>query len=179
MKILIISASMIFMLSPTMSMADGCIKKIFDRFCLGADMDKTAAKDKPEKVRKRKYYTSFEYEIDRDLVILSGKNKVATIFRKFKTSNYSTYKNLVSQLVETYGKGVDDSVFENKPGSDLEKRNEVLAGRGKLARIWDQGDWSVRIVWHRTKYDKFGKTSLWLKYGVKDLYKNQKKVKGL
>ncbi len=136
------------------SFAEGCVKWVFNQYCLGGVSTDTLAKlnqptDKEEQENKT-VYTFRDTDKTIKLVSLNGTN--ISITRQEKPGDWINFTAWKVKLVRLYGRGEDLSSFPAYATARSSRLNAINAGRGIAEFEWNQKDYIIKLIWDHPDY---------------------------
>ncbi len=135
--------------APTVN-ADDCIKKVFNRYCLGGDIEDSLAGIATEPKVLELDNNQILYTLDtngKTLRITSENSIVQRVVREEKPGGWINYTAWKVKLIRLYGRGKDLSSFPPYASSRSSRLNAINAGRGSAEFRWDQDGYSIALVW--------------------------------
>ena len=129
---------------------DGCLKQVFNRYCLGGDvaplMQQQPAVTKNDGERAA---LIFYHGPDRDYV-MAFRGRIYKILRQYRTTTQLRFDELYGLLREKYGPGEDRSRFPSYANNAGRKQSAIRRGEGLAEHAWEPGaGWHIELSWTR------------------------------
>lgn len=119
-----------------------CVKKVFDRFCLGGPIPE--GYDRLEE-------GAYIYEKDGEPPVIVGafKERIVRVSRLYRPDGWDVYRDLLARLRARYGPGEDRSTYPEYATDDYKREIAIGAQRGEALHYWDEGEWFLMLLWSR------------------------------
>lgn len=128
-----------------------CLKLVFNRYCLGGDIDNMAQQMPPAMRQDQGERIALIYHegLERDYVLAWG-GKIYKVVRIYRTASQLRYEELYRLLRNKYGEGADQSSFPSTAHTPGRKQIAIRRGEGYAAHVWplSQG-WHPKLSWTR------------------------------
>jgi len=133
--------------------AEECLKLVFDRFCLGGDINLLMRRDTGMLHKQNEGdRLAVIYPEGRDLVYVLGyKGRIYKVVRKFAIETQLKYDDLLNLLTDKYGPSSDLSQFPAYVRSQASKIGAIRRGDGRSIHGWRPAgqEWHIRLSWTR------------------------------
>jgi len=133
--------------------AEECLKLVFDRYCLGGDINLLMRQDTGMLHNQSEGdRLAVIYPEGRDLVYVLGyKGRIYKVVRKFAIETQLKYDDLLNLLTDKYGPSSDLSQFPAYARSQASKIGAIRRGDGRSIHGWKPSgqQWHVRLSWTR------------------------------
>jgi len=129
-----------------------CLKRVFDRFCLGGDVNQVARQGPQPDVRhtegERVAYI-FREGPER-VYVLSFRGRIYKVLRRYRSATQLRYEDLHALLRAKYGPGEDRSRFPSYATTASRKLGSIRRGDGRAVHRWTPAaEWYVDLSWTR------------------------------
>jgi hypothetical protein len=121
--------------------AAGCIKEVFERFCLGGDLKSLP----PNPVRKDS--DSMIWAMTQPTFVFIVEGRVGAVGRLYAPGTWLSYRDVLAQLVEKYGPGNDLSHFPSYADDDSSRETAIAVKKGRAARQWKEEGFTIELKW--------------------------------
>jgi len=129
------------------AVGENCASLVFNRFCLGADINQLV-RAQPDFVHRQREGDHFAviYPEGRDLLyVLSYKGGIYKVVRRYEPATRLRYEDLLDQLSAKYGKGRDQSRFPSYVRSQASRLGAIRRGDGLSRYVWRLADKHVTV----------------------------------
>ena len=131
--------------------ADGaCLKQVFGRYCLGADVNQVLASMPPPIMRQARddsLALVFQEGADR-LYLLAYTNRLYKVVRAFAVATQLRFDDTYKELVQLYGAGQDASRFPVYASTPTARLASIRRGEGRAVHRWEPSpDWHIELSW--------------------------------
>ena len=142
-----------FWFSPATQAAEGCLKLVFNQYCLGGDLPQLKRQE-PDFVHQQQEgeRSGVIYPDGRERVyVLALRNRIYKVVRKFHPSTGLKYKDVRATLTGIYGQPREMSQFPEYAKGLGSKIGSIRRGEGQVLLMWQpQGEvWHVELGWTR------------------------------
>lgn len=127
--------------------AQSCDKLIFERFCLGSDIN-ALVRAQPDYVHQQSEgdRLALIYPEGRDfLYVLSFKGTIYKVVRRYEPATLLRYEELLDLLSAKYGRGDDQSRFPSYVRSQASRLGAIRRGDGLARQVWQLADKGVTV----------------------------------
>ncbi len=135
--------------------ANDCIKQVFNRYCLGADIKESLAGIIPDPktllLDNNKTLNRFE-DSGKVIEITADNNITVKVVRQETPGGWINYTAWKVKLIRLYGRGRDLSSFPAYASSRSSRLNAINAGRGSAKNKWDQEGYSIILIWDNPQF---------------------------
>ncbi len=141
-----------------------CLKLVFNRYCLGGDVDVLAQQVPPDLRHDQVDRVALIYYEGRERdYVLAWRGLVYKVLRDHRIASQLHYEDLYRLLRDKYGDGEDRSSFPAYAHTPGRKQISIRRGEGRAVHLWrtDAG-WHIELSWTR-------ETGLALAYIADDL----------
>lgn len=132
-------------------LAEPCVKKIFNRYCLGGlestmpnGVEKVSDSDGIEIYRVANEKKRIE------LTIRDG--RISAVTRRETPGSWLNFTDWKAKLLRLYGRGEDIGYFPPYASSRSSRLNAINAGKGYAHTQWQQSHWLVSVIWDHRDY---------------------------
>ena len=131
--------------------ADECVKRVFNRYCLGGPIDGLATDFSQH--RNSDGTTTHRSDNSQKLIELVSEDGVITaVARRETPGDWLNFTHWKTKLIRLYGRTEDVSQFPAYATSRSSRLNAINAGKGFAHTRWQQGEWSVSLIWDHRDY---------------------------
>lgn len=137
--------------------ADECVKQVFNRYCLGGDINTFLATQAspPEAVSLDSGGSRYLLQNNGKTIILTThENTITSVTRHETPGDWINYTAWKVKLVRLYGKGEDLSDFPRYASSRSSRLNALNAGKGHAEFTWDQHNHRIKLIWDSPDFIK-------------------------
>jgi len=129
----------------------GCQKLVFNRYCLGGDVNAVAQQAPPAMRQDEGERVALVYYEGRDRVyVLAWRGRVYKVLRDYRIASQLRYEDLYRVLREKYGEGSDRSRFPPDARTPGRKQIAIRRGEGQAIHVWPLIDgWHPELSWTR------------------------------
>ena len=132
---------------------ESCLKRVFDDFCVGGDINQLARK-KPETLYRQgqgERLALVDPEKKDTLYVLGYKGRIYKVVRKYSSATLLKFDDLLGLLTQKYGASRDLSEFPGYARSQASRVGAIRRGDGQALHVWQpQGQqWYIRLRWNR------------------------------
>jgi len=128
-----------------------CLKLVFNRYCLGGDINQLA-QQQPAAMRHDEgdrtaliYYEGGEQDY-----VLAWRGRIYKVLRQYRIASQLRYEELYGILREKYGDGEDQSRFPAYAKTPGRRQIAIRRGEGRAAHVWPvEGGWHIELSWSR------------------------------
>lgn len=150
---LLSALGLLWLLAGPVTAAETCTKLVFNRFCLGGDINQLA-RSQPGYVAEQREgeRLALIYGEGSDLVYVLGyQGRIYKIVRKYDNPTLLKYDDLLQSIGGKYGQPEDLSRFPNYVRSQASRIGAIRRGDGKAVHLWrPPGErWSLALSWTR------------------------------
>jgi hypothetical protein len=140
-------------LSSASRVTDGCIKTVFDRYCLGGSLSLLIrhyppnAQSAANGERRGVIYARGREQI----YVMAYQGSIYKVLHTYEPTSQVTFKDLQRRLLEKYGKPQDRSHFPDYVRNLSGKISSIRRGEGEMKYVWQlPGEaWRVELAWMR------------------------------
>jgi hypothetical protein len=129
---------------------EGCLKQVFNRYCLGADV--TPLMQQQPAVTQNdgdRVALIFYNGPDRDYV-MAFRGRIYKVLRQYRTTTQLRFDELYGLLRDKYGAGSDRSRFPGYATTPGRKQSAIRRGEGLAKHRWEPGGgWHIELSWTR------------------------------
>jgi hypothetical protein len=128
-----------------------CLKRVFNRHCLGGDIGAAARRHPPVLHHVAGERTALVYDDGPEPVyVLGWRGTVYKVVRRYRVASRLRYDELRGLLQGKYGGGRDRSRFAPSADTPGRRRIAIRRGEGRAAHHWRGGeDWRIELSWTR------------------------------
>jgi hypothetical protein len=130
-----------------------CLKKVFDSYCLGGNMqqllDQNPANMRPRTKGER---TGVVYQKDNEKIyVMAYKGIIYKIVHTYEPETLVTLKQLQRRLQREYGDYQDHSEYPDKTENQSRQLGYIRRGEGVMRYVWQPPGqtWRVELGWAR------------------------------
>ena len=137
--------------------AADCVKQVFNRYCLGGDIQEILAEVAPDRLSELTEETEKPISLvdgGKTIILTSKNGTVMDVTRLEEPGDWINYTAWKVKLVRLYGRGTELSNFPAYAGSRSSRLNAINAGRGYVEFAWEQPGFTVKLVWDHPDYIK-------------------------
>jgi hypothetical protein len=148
---LVLLASLAFPLAGAAA-EENCLKRVFDRFCLGGDFEALPREGPAPLVQEREGQRQAAVFLDglERLYVLAFKGRIYKVVRQIRPSTQLRFEDLNTLLAEKYGRPEDRSEFPPYAESRGRQVAAIRRGEGRAVKVWRSGKgWLVELSWTR------------------------------
>ena len=129
----------------------GCLKLVFNRYCLGGDINAVAQQAPPAMRQDEGERVALIYYEGRERVyVLAWRGRVYKVLRAYRIASQLRYEELYRVLREKYGEGTDRSRFPPDARTPGRKQIAIRRGEGQATHVWPLIDgWHPELSWTR------------------------------
>ena len=130
---------------------DGCIKQVFELYCLGADANALLRQRPPTSQERDGERLALIYDqgTEQDFV-MAFRGRVYKVVRQFRIETQLKYQDIYAQLREKYGSGEDRSLFPGYAETPASRQGSIRRGDGKAIHVWNPAEnWRIELTWTR------------------------------
>jgi hypothetical protein len=132
--------------------ADACLKMVFDRYCLGGDVNRPLT-DSPPPIAHQSQGDSLALVFPDGtarLYVLAFSGRIYKVVRTYDGATQLRFDDLYNRLREKYGPGADRSRFPDDASTPAARLASVRRGEGLAVHRWEpSADWFVELSWTR------------------------------
>jgi hypothetical protein len=139
-----------FLWSPV-SAQQPCLKLVFNRYCLGGDIN-LLAQQSPPALRQEdgERLALVYYEGPERVYVLAWRSMIYKVQRRYRIASQLRYEELYQLLREKYGDGEDRSQFPDHARTPSRKQIAIRRGEGLAAHVWSVPEgWHLELSWTR------------------------------
>jgi hypothetical protein len=128
-----------------------CLKLVFNRYCLGGDINALAQQAPPAMRQDEGERVALVYYEGRDPVyVLAWRGRVYKVVRAYRVASHLRYEELYRLLREKYGEGIDRSRFPPDARTPGRKQIAIRRGEGRAVHVWSLTEgWHPELSWTR------------------------------
>ncbi|MGD8206904.1 MAG: hypothetical protein PVH47_02380 [Thiohalocapsa sp.] len=128
-----------------------CLKLVFNRYCLGGDVNALAQQLPPVLRDDEGHRVALIYYEGRDRIyVLAWRGRIYKVLRRYPVASKLRYEELYLILREKYGDGEDRSRFPADATTAGRKQIAIRRGEGVAAHVWQASeDWHLELSWTR------------------------------
>jgi hypothetical protein len=133
-------------------MVDGeCLRKVFDRYCLGAPIEEIM-REHPG-ARMESGTLILEARADGAVAGAVGADRLAGVLKMHEPARWMNYLKLRGKLEEIYGRPEDRSYFPAHADTESSRETAIRIGAGEVRLVWPQPDgWDLMLHWAGRDY---------------------------
>jgi hypothetical protein len=133
------------------STAESCLKRVFDRYCLGGDFNVLVRQSPPMRQQQEGEKQAAVYWEGRgETYVLAFRQRIYKVVREQRPSSQLHFQDLVELLTQKYGKPQDRSRFPHYADSRAARIVAIRRGEGRAEQVWNPGQgWLVELSWTR------------------------------
>lgn len=131
---------------------EACLKRVFNRFCLGGDVNLVLRQGAQPAVRQADGERLALVFMDgrARLYVLAFRGRVYKVVRGYRSATQLRYEELYALLRKKYGEGEDHSRFPSYADTSGRKVSAIRRGDGQANYRWEPAEsWSVELSWTR------------------------------
>lgn len=133
--------------------ADGCMKLVFESYCLGGSL-KGHLRRYPAKlpVQEKGDRTGVIYETGSEKTyVMAFKDKIYKILHTYEPPTHATVRDIRESLQSKYGEFKDMSVYPDNTRNKARQISAIRRGEGELRNVWQLPDqaWRIELGWSR------------------------------
>ena len=141
------------LLGPAGAHADGaCLKLVFDRYCLGGDVNRQLS-DSPPPIARQSQGNSLALVFadgTTPLYVLAFSGRIYKAVRTYDGATQLRFDDLYNRLRGKYGPGTDRSRFPDNAATPAARLASIRRGEGRAVHRWEPSkDWFVELSWTR------------------------------
>ena len=128
-----------------------CMKLVFNRYCLGGDVNILAQQTPPALRQDQADRVALIYYegTDRDYV-LAWRGLIYKVLRDHRIASQLHFDDLYRLLREKYGDGEDRSSFPSSARTPGRKQIAIRRGEGRAVHVWQtDAGWHIELSWTR------------------------------
>lgn len=128
-----------------------CLKLVFNRYCLGGDVNALAQQMPPAMRQDEGDRVALIYQegTGRDYV-LAWRGLVYKVLRTYRVASQLRYEELYRVLRQKYGDGSDRSRFPGDARTPGRKHIAIRRGEGQATHVWPLSEgWHPELSWTR------------------------------
>jgi hypothetical protein len=128
-----------------------CLKLVFNRYCLGGDVN-LLAQQSPPALRQEdgERVALIYYEGPERIYVLAWRSRIYKVQRRYRIASQLRYEELYQLLREKYGEGEDRSQFPAHARTSSRKQIAIRRGEGLAAHVWKVPEgWRLELTWTR------------------------------
>jgi hypothetical protein len=132
--------------------AEPCMKRVFNRFCLGGDVNEVLNSVSSSVARRREgdRLGLVFYEGQDKLYVLAFQGRIYRVLKLYEPATLLRYRDLRELLTRTYGAPVDESRYPAYARGPASQTGAIRRGEGQARLVWQpKPDWSVVLQWNR------------------------------
>lgn len=151
---------------------DTCLKQVFERYCLGGDINRLLGHGlQPEVKHSEGERVAYIFrEGPERIYVLLFRSRIYKVLRRYRSSTQLRYEDLYALLRDKYGPGEDRSRFPPYATTASRRIGSIRRGDGRAVHHWTPSEqWYVDLSWTR-------EMGLSLAYVASDLDDEQKAV---
>lgn len=152
-----LSVSVLFLLSALVwsscqAAPDSCLKLVFGRYCLGADVG-PLLQAQPQPLTRLTEGNSlavvFPDEVDQ-IYVMAYRGRIYKVVRAYRVATQLRYDDLYGLLKDKYGPGEDQSRFPEYASTSGRRLAAIRRGEGRAVHVWKPSDaWHIELTWTR------------------------------
>jgi hypothetical protein len=129
----------------------GCLKLVFNRYCLGGDVSALAQQLPPALRQDQGERVALIYYEGRDRdYVLAWRGVIYKVLRDHRVASRLHYEDLYQILRRKYGEGEDRSSFPEDARTPGRKQIAIRRGEGRAVHVWQtDAGWHVELSWTR------------------------------
>ena len=143
----------LFLFMPAAASADDvCLKLVFDRYCLGGELDQLLRQGpKPYGEQTDGSHRALVFQEGPELVyVLAFHSRIYKVVRRYRTATQLRYDDLYGLLRSKYGSGEDRSQFPPYASTASRRLGSIRRGDGRAIHVWEpDAAWHVELTWTR------------------------------
>jgi hypothetical protein len=128
-----------------------CLKLVFNRYCLGGDVNALAQRYPPAMRQDQGERVAFIYYEGRDRdFVLAWRGVVYKVLREHRIASQLQFEDLYRLLRDKYGDGQDQSSFPAHARTPGRRQIAIRRGEGRAVHVWQtDAGWHVELSWTR------------------------------
>ncbi len=131
--------------------ADGCTKLIFNRFCLGGQINTLDGIASRQSIGDDATLHVLE-NTPKHIELIERQGRITAVLRREQPGGWLNFTEWKTKLVRLYGKGQDLGYFPDYATSRSSRLNAINAGKGFAHFRWQEVGWSVSLRWNHRDY---------------------------
>ncbi len=141
-------------LGPASSAAqDPCLKLVFNRYCLGGDINAQLAQQPPPLYQQPDgELLAAVYQEGRERIyVMAFRGRIYKVVHEYYPATQLKFDDLYKTLRSKYGDGEDRSRFPSYARSPASRLGAIRRGDGRAAHRWDPADaaFHMELAWNR------------------------------
>jgi hypothetical protein len=130
-----------------------CLKLVFNRYCLGGDVNQWLHTNPQPLVRHPQgERLALIYPENRERVyVLAFRGQIYKVLRRYRQATQLKYEDLYALLRDKYGLGEDRSEFPEYALNAASRLGAIRRGEGRATHVWEPQDapWHIELNWTR------------------------------
>lgn len=131
---------------------DPCLKLVFGRYCLGADVN-PLLQGTPKPLAREADGNSLALVFPEDpdqIYVLAFGGRIYKVVRSYRVATQLRFDELYALLREKYGPGEDKSRFPEQATTPGRRLASIRRGEGRALHVWHPADtWHIELGWTR------------------------------
>lgn len=130
---------------------ESCLKLVFNRFCLGGDVNALLQRDPPMARQDDGDRSALVYTEAADtLYVLAWRGRIYKVVRRYRIATQMRFEELYVVLRDKYGAGEDRSQFPPTATTSGRRQIAIRRGEGQAVHVWPvEGGWRIELAWTR------------------------------
>jgi hypothetical protein len=145
-------AALLFALRAADASDADCLKRVFDRYCLGGSLDallNEAPRPDLDQVDGERRALVFQGGPELDYV-LAFRDRIYKVVRRYRAATQLRYDDLYGLLRDKYGPGEDHSRFPPYASTASRRLGSIRRGDGRAVHVWKPDEtWHLELSWTR------------------------------
>ncbi len=133
--------------------AEQCVKKIFNRYCLGG-LESTMPNGVDKLSDSDGIATYLVTNGNKRIELTIRDGRISAVTRHETPGSWLNFTDWKAKLLRLYGRGEDIGHFPAYASSRSSRLNAINAGKGYAHTRWQQSQWSVSVIWNHRDYIK-------------------------
>lgn len=146
-------AALLWLTSGTSAAADACLKRIFNHYCLGGDVQVQLAQPPPPLFQQPEGdRLAVVYQEGRERTyVMAFRGRIYKVVREYYPATQVTFDDLYTLLRSKYGEGEDRSRFPSYARTPSSRLGAIRRGDGRAMHRWDvpQDGYHMELAWNR------------------------------
>ncbi|MGD2081932.1 MAG: hypothetical protein PVF91_03145 [Chromatiales bacterium] len=146
-------AGLLAVLSAALPAEEVCMKRVFNEYCLGGDMDAQVRAPKPviHQQREGDRFAVVYADGDGSAYVMSFKGRIYKVLRRYDPSTILRFNDLEKILTGKYGPPNDLSRYPAYARNRASRIGAIRRGEGRAELVWEpRGEpWAVTLAWNR------------------------------
>lgn len=149
----VLLAGVLALASGGLAAEETCMKRVFNEYCLGGDMDAQVRKPQPvlHQQREGERFAVIYPDGDGSVYVMAFRGRIYKVLRRYDPSTILRFNDLETILTAKYGPPADQSRYPPYARNRASRVGAIRRGEGRAELVWEPPgeEWSVTLAWNR------------------------------